>query len=68
MEDMKYASCKSCDELISWGGDLTRVYNTTNLVYHLKSAHDEAYKEHQQKYTEHLENKKEETRERLKYK
>ena len=46
-EDTKYASCKSCDKLISWGGDSTKVYNTTNLVNHLKSAHDEAYKEYQ---------------------
>ena len=55
MEDTKYVSCMFCDKL-SWGGDSTKVYNTTNLVNHLKSAHDEAYKEYQQKYTEHLEN------------
>ena len=56
MEDTKYVCCKSCDKLISQGGDSTKVYNITNLVYHLKSAHDEAYKQYQQKYTEHLEN------------
>ena len=56
MEDTKYISCKSCDKLISRGGDSTKVYNTTNLVNHLKSAHDEANKEHQQMYTKHLEN------------
>ena len=56
MEDTKYVSCKSYDKLISRGGDSMKVYNTTNLVNHLKSAHDEAYKEYQQKYTEHLEN------------
>ena len=55
-EDTKYASCKSCDKLISWGGDSTKVYNTTHLVNHLKSTHNEAYKEYQQKYTEHQEN------------
>ena len=55
-EDTKYASCKSYDKLISWGGDSTKVYNTTNLVNHLKSTHNEAYKEYQQKYTEHQEN------------
>ena len=53
MEDTKYASCKSRDKLISWGGDSTKVYNTTNFVNHLKNAHNEAYKEYQQKYTEH---------------
>ena len=56
MEDTKYVSCKSCDKLISRGGDSTKVYNTTNLVNHLMSAHNEAYKQYQQKYTEHLEN------------
>ena len=49
---------KSCDKLNSWGGDSTKVYNTTNLVNHLKSAHNEAYKEYQRKYTEYLENEK----------
>ena len=56
MEDTKYISCKSCDKLISQGGDLMKVYNTTSLMNNLKSIHDEAYKEYQQKYTEHLEN------------
>ena len=56
MEGTKYVSCKSCDKLISRGGDLTKVYNTANLVNHLKSTHDEAYKQYQQKYIEHLEN------------
>ena len=55
---------KSCDKLISWGGDLTKVHNTTNLVNHLKSAHNEAYKEYQQKYTEHLENEKKKKQEK----
>ena len=64
MEDTKYASCKSCDKLISWGGDSTKVYNTTNLVNHLKSAHDEAYKEYQRKCTEHLENEKKKKQEK----
>ena len=41
-EDTKYTSCKSCDKLISRRGDSTKDYNTTNLVNHLKSAHDEA--------------------------
>ena len=57
IEDKKYVSCKSCDKLISRGGDSMKVYNTTNLVNRLKSAHDEAYKQYQQKYTDHLENK-----------
>ena len=53
-----YASCKSCDKLISQGGDSTKVYNTTNIVNHIKSTCNEAYKEYQQKYTEHQENEK----------
>ena len=64
MEDTKYVSCKSCDKLISQGGDSTKVYNTTNLVNHLKNAHDEAYKQYQQKYTEHLENEKKKKQEK----
>ena len=56
MEDTKYASCKSCDKQIYRGGYLTKVYNTTNLMNYLKSAHDEAYKGYLQKYTENLEN------------
>ena len=55
-EDMKYIFCKSCDKPISRGGDSMKVYNTTYLVNHLKGAHDDTYKEYQQKYTEHLEN------------
>ena len=42
--------------MISQGGDSTKVYNNTNLVNPLKRPHNEAYKEYQQKYTEHLEN------------
>ena len=40
------------------------MYNTTNLVNHLKRPHDEAYKEYQQKYTEHLKNEKKKKQEK----
>ena len=60
-EDTKYASCMSCDKLISQGGDSMKVYNATNR---LKSTHNEAYKECQQKYTEHQENDKKKKQEK----
>ena len=44
---------------------IQRSFITMNLVNYLKSTHNEAYKEYQQKYTEHQEIK--ETRERIKY-
>lgn len=58
-EDSKYASCNYCDKLISRGGDSTKVYNTTNLVNHLKSAHQEAYQKYKQKHTEYREKERE---------
>ena len=42
-EDTKYAVCKKCDQLVSWGGGTTKCYNTTNLISHLKSNHSDEY-------------------------
>ena len=39
-EDSKYAICNSCGESISRGGKSTKTFNTTNLVYHMKSRPD----------------------------
>ena len=35
-----------------------------NLVNHLKSAHNDTYKEYQQRHTEHLENEKKKKQEK----
>jgi len=56
-EDTKYALCKICGKSISRGGGSTKVYNTSNLVNHLK-CHSEAYEEYQRKHTEYLEKEK----------
>ena len=56
-EDTKYACCKSCSKSISRGGGSTKVYNTSNLVNHLKS-HSEAYEEYQQQYAKYQEKEK----------
>ena len=49
-EDTKFAVCKSCNKAISRDGNSTKVYNTTNLVNHLKSVHQDIHKEYQVKY------------------
>jgi len=56
-EDTKYALCKTCGKSISHGGDSTKVYNTSNLVNHLK-CHSKVYEEYQPKHTEYLEKEK----------
>lgn len=33
-EDIKYAKCRSCDELVARGGVNTKGFNSTNLVNH----------------------------------
>ena len=35
-EDTKFAQCKKCMEFIARGGETTKSFNTSNLVYHLK--------------------------------
>ena len=47
-EDIKYAKCRSCDELVARGGVSTKGFNTTNLVNHLKSNHRLEYEKFQQ--------------------
>ena len=43
-EDMKFAKCKNCTELVARGGDNTKSFNTTtNLVHHLKTKHSEEF-------------------------
>jgi len=56
-EDTKYTCCKYCSKSISHGGGSTKVYNTSNLVNHLKS-HSKAYAEYQQKHIEYQEKEK----------
>ena len=49
-EDTKFAVCKSCNKATSRGRNSTKVYNTTNLVNHLKSVHQDIHEEYQVKY------------------
>ena len=42
-EDVKYAKCRTCDELISRGGASAKAFNTTNLMNHLKLKHHEKF-------------------------
>ena len=44
-EDNKFAECHKCAHMVSRGGDSARNFNTTNLVYHLKSNHKSIYRE-----------------------
>ena len=48
-EDSKYAKCSICKQKISRGGKITKTFNTSNLVAHLKNNHIDQYKEHEQK-------------------
>ena len=48
-EDSKYAICNSCGESISRGGKTTKTFNTTNLVYHMKSKHIDLHSEYDKK-------------------
>ena len=57
-EDTKFAVCKSCNKAISRGGNSTKVYNTTNLVNHLKSVHQDMHEEYQVKYQKQQEKEK----------
>ena len=42
-EDIKYAKCNTCNELVPRGGGSMKSFNTTNLVNHLKSKHHEEF-------------------------
>ena len=46
-EDSRLAICAICLKEIPQGGDNTKVYMTSNLVYHLKSKHLEEYKKYE---------------------
>ena len=43
-EDSKYALCDDCKQKVSRGGATTKMFNTSNLVSHLKNNHPELYK------------------------
>ena len=43
-EDTKFALCKKCTEFIARGGETTKSFNTSNLVYHLKTKHLEDFR------------------------
>jgi len=40
-EDIKCTECHTCDELVARRGASTKIFNTTNLVSHLKLHHEE---------------------------
>ena len=42
-EYTKYAICKTYEDLVSQGGETTKLYNTPNLVAHLKAIHANEY-------------------------
>ena len=46
-EDSKFAICRVCEKSISRGGRNTKTYNTTNLVHHLRTKHNEQYVEYE---------------------
>ena len=46
-DDIKYAKCNACDELVGRGGASTKTFNTTNLVNHLKARHGEEFQKFQ---------------------
>ena len=41
----RYAICKTCAQSVSRGGKNTKTFNTSNLAQHLKSKHQDDYKE-----------------------
>lgn len=53
-EDSHYAICNvtSCNENVSRGGQTTKTFNTSNLVYHLKSKHKELHEEYLKKLSD----------------
>ena len=42
-KDTKFAIFKACSQKVSRGGQTTNTLNTTNLVNHLKTKHNEKY-------------------------
>ena len=47
-EDIKYAKCRSCDELVARGRVSMKGFNTTHLVNHLKLNHLREFEKFQQ--------------------
>ena len=48
-EDSKYSICNSCGESVSHGGKTTKTFNTTNLVYHMKSTQTDLHSKREKK-------------------
>ena len=50
-EDSHYAICNvtSCNESVSCGGQTTKTFDTSNLIYNLKLKHKELYEEYLKK-------------------
>ena len=44
VKDVHYAECNICELSISQGGKNTKIFNTTNLVQHLRSKHIAEFK------------------------
>ena len=42
-EDTKFVLCRICKQSVLRGGCNTKMYNTTNLLHHLKAKHSEQY-------------------------
>ena len=53
-EDSHYAICNvaTCNESVSRGGQTTKTFNTSNMVYHLKSKHKELHTEYLKKLSD----------------
>ena len=53
-EDSHYAICNAtnCSKSVSRGGQTTKTFNTSNLVYHLKSKHKELHEEYLRKLSD----------------
>lgn len=43
----KFAICRVCSKEISRGGVLSKTFNTTNLIRHLRTSHRETYAEYE---------------------
>ena len=44
----KFAICSLCSKHVPHGGDNTKSYTTSNIVYHLKSKHPEEHKKYEE--------------------
>ena len=58
-EETKVAVCKVCSESVLRGGSTTKTFNTTNLVYHMKTKHHEQFIAHKKRHDAAKETSKE---------